>query len=269
MFRLINAEGSYITKLDDWPKPKKMSQWKDGRSAKEFARFFTETHSCGPVPSVYLELLERDFPGIEFQGGQPECSTSLPPKGSSGPRMHDLHLWGTWNSGSVTVCVEAKADEPFKETICQYKTKAKKELKSNPQSDMKDRLGSLLECVWRVKQPSDSLTDLRYQLLHALVGTGIQAISDAEKSGKVARGTGVLLNHVFETNKTKRGKLEKNKRDLERFTRALPNVTIPAAGIVPGELYGPAIVYVPGDFAISGKTTLVSVYLAKLITVLD
>lgn len=269
VFRLINAKGNYITTLDDWPEPKNMRQWEDGRSAKEFARFWTETHPCGSVPSVYLKLLERGFPGIKFQGGRPECSTSLPPRGSRGPRVHDLHLWGTWLSGSLTVCVEAKAGEPFKETIGQYITKAKKKLKSNPRSDMKDRLRSLLECVWGVKQPSESLTDLRYQLLHALVGTGIQALIDAEKSGKVARETGVLLIHVFETNKTKREKLEKNKRDIEKFTRALPKVTIPAAGIVPGKLYGPAIVYVPGDFAISGKTTLVCVYLAKLITVLD
>ena len=269
VFRLINTKGSYITKLDDWPKPKNMNQWKDDKSAKEFARFWTVTHPCGSVPPNYLEMLERGFPGIELQGGQPECSTSLPPKGSNGLRMHDLHLWGTWTSGSVTVCVEAKADEPFKETFCQYITKAKKKLKSNPRSDMKDRLGSLLDCVWGVKQPSDSLTDLRYQLLHALVGTGIQALKDTENPGKVARGTGVLVIHVFETDKTKRGKLERNQRDLEKFIRALPNVAFPATGVVPGCLYGPATITVPADFAPLGCPTLVDVFLGKLVTILN
>ena len=269
VFRLINAKGSYITKLDDWPKPKNMNQWKDGKSAKEFARFWTETHSCCSVPSSYLKLLGQGFNGIEFQGGRPECSTSLPPKGSSGHRIHDLHLWGTWTSGSLTVCVEAKADEPFRETIYQYITKANKELESNPRSEKNARLESLLDCVWGDKQTSDSLTDLRYQLLYALVGTGIQALIDAEEQGKVACGTGVLVIHVFETDKTERGKLKRNQRDLEKFMRALPKLALPATRVVPSRLYGPVTIAVPADLAPSGCSTLVDVFLGKLVTILN
>ena len=245
MIRLINAKGSYITKLDDWPKQKDMSQWVDGKSAKEFARFWTETHSCGSVPSGYMEMLEREFPGINFLRGQPECPTSL------------------------TVCVEAKADEPFKNTISQYKVNARKKLESNPRSRQKERLEDLLDSVWGVRKPTESQSSLRYQLLHALVGTAIQALIDVGKAGNASSGTGVLLIHVFETDKTERQKLEKNQRDLERFVHALPNVTIPEAGIVPGCLYGPAKVSVPVDFVPLGCSAIVDVYLGKLVTTLN
>jgi len=268
VFRLINTQGNYITNLDDWPEPKNMSQWEDGRSAKEFARFWTETHSCGSVPSDYLKLLEKGFPGIKFQGGRPECSTSLPPRGSRGPRVHDLHLWGTWLSGSLTVCVEAKADELFDETISQYKVNAKQKLESNPQSRQKERLEDLLDIVWGVRKPTESQSSLRYQLLHALVGTAIQALIDIRVAGNASSGTGVLLIHVFETDKTERHKLEKNQRDLERFVHELPEVTTPETGIAHGCLYGPAKVSVPADFIPLGCASIVEVYLGKLVTTL-
>ena len=269
MFQLINDKGNIITQLDDWTRPKKKELWKCGRSAMEFARFWTDPQLSSTVPPDYQELLYPVFPGIEFHEGRPEWSTSLPPKGSPGPRMHDLLLLGKWPSGSLTVCVEAKADEPFSETISQYETKALREFKSNERSQMKTRLEDLLECVWGVRQLTGSLSRLRYQLLHALVGTAIQTLIDTEETAESSCGTGVLLIHVFETWLTKKHELEKNQRDLERFGHALPNVTIPATGIAPGCLYGPAAVTVPTDFAPLGCPTLVNVFLGKLVTNLN
>ena len=252
MFQLKNYKGKPITQLDEWPRPKNMEHWKCGRSAMELARYWTDTHSCDTVPPDYQELLEPKFPGIKLHGGRPEFATSLPPKGSTGPRMHDLHLWGTGPTGSLTVCVEAKADEPFEKTVEETRRDAQKELLSNPRSKKKTRLEDLLECVWGVRQLTDLLSELRYQLLHALAGTAIQTLKDVEKAEESACGTGVLLIHVFETDKTQWRKLEENQRDLEKFARALPDVTIPVTGIVPGYLYGPTKVSVPADFTPSG-----------------
>ena len=268
VFELKNEEGKSITRLDDWPRPKKEEQWKPCRSAMEFARYWTETHVCGTVPPDYLELLNTGFPGIEFHLGQPEFSTCLPPKGSSNPRLHDLHLWGTSPSGSITVCVEAKADERFGDTIGKEWVDAKLTHLCNPRSQKKQRLEDLIECIWGIRKPADLLPELRYQLLHALVGTAIQALRDLEKTQAPACGTGVLLVHVFETKLTEKYKLEQNQQDLDRFANALPKLTVPAAGILPGILFGPANVSVPADFAPSAKTTLAKVYLAKLLTVI-
>lgn len=269
MFQLINDKGNIITQLDDWTRPKKEEQWKCGRSAMEFARYWTKPQWSGTVPPDYIELLCPVFPGIEFHEGRPEWSTSLPPKGSRGPRTHDLLLSGKWTSSSLTVCVEAKADETFEETLSQYEIEALRELGSNKRSQKKTRLENLLECIWGVRHLTESLSGLRYQLLHALVGTAIQTLKDAENTAESSCGTGVLLIHVFETCLTEEQKLKENQRDLERFGHALPNVTVPSTGIVPGCLYGPATVTVPADFAPLACPTLVDVFLGKLVTVLN
>ena len=266
MFCLIKEGDNRISGIDDWPR--REDKWSSGRSAKELARHWTETHLCGTIPPDYTELLCPAFPGIEFYVGQPEFPTSLPPKGSKGPRMHDLRLWGTWHSGSLTVCVEAKADESFEETIGTNWVEAKKTLASNKSSLKKRRLEDLLECVWGVSEPSSLHCELRYQLLHALVGTAIQTLIDANETEESACGNGVLLIHVFETNRTKREGLKRNQQDLESFIRALPRVAIPATRVMPRCLYGPAKVSVPADFVPSGLPTVVNVHLGKLTTTL-
>ena len=269
MIRLINDKGNCITELDEWTRPKRPCHWQPWRSAMELGRFWTETHVCGTVPPDYREMLEPEFPGFSIHVGRPEHPTYLPPKGSPGPREHDLHLRGTFPSSSLTVCVEAKADESFGKTVNNEWIEAKKTLVFKPGSHKKRRLEDLLDCVWGERTPTSSLSELRYQLLYAIVGTAIQTLQDAKKNSHSAYGTGVLLIHVFESDRTRRSKLEQNQRDLEKFMRALPNMTIPATGIVPGCLYGPAKVSVPADFAPLGCPTLVNVFLGKLVTILN
>lgn len=202
MFCLINEENKCITRLEGWPR--KEGQWKEWRSAFELARHFTSTHLCGTVPPNYREILKPRFPGFKFHVGRPEHSTDLPPKGSGGPREHDLHLRGTSPSGSLTVCVEAKADEPFGKTIGEEWIEAHRKLESIPWSQKKTRMEELLDCVWGVRHLTESLSGLRYQLLYALVGTAIQTLKDAEETAESSCETGVLLIHVFETCLTKK-----------------------------------------------------------------
>ncbi len=251
--KLLNRKDCPITRLNEWTHRKE--HWKSGRSAKELARFWTEIHPPGTEPPLYMNLLKQKFPGVQLHEGRPERGTSLPARGRS--RAHDLHLWGSWSGGSLTVCVEAKADEPFgNETISKA---AKKH--SSPQ-----RLQELLHSVWGVTTPTAQQCALRYQLLAALVGTAIQTLRD-QKKAKAEDGTGMLIVHVFETKLTDPKKLAGNHQDLENFARALPNVPIPASGVKPDCLYGPVTVTVPANFAPSGTPTPVSVYLAKLVTV--
>lgn len=264
MVKLLDRNDYPITYLNEWPEPQKKDQWKLGRSAMELARFWTETHKPDTVPLLYRNLLNQKFPVIQFHEGRPEFGTLLPPKGSRGPRMHDLHLWSTWSGGSLTVCVEGKADEPFGETVCKEVKNGETAKRTNGRSQKPQRLQELLKSVWGVTTPTREQCALRYQLLAALVGTAIQTLYDQKKA---QAGKGVLIVHVFETHLTTRDNLDRNHQDLENFARALPNVTIPPSGIKPDCLYGPATVTVPADFAPSGISTPVSVYLAKLVTV--
>ena len=256
---------SPITCLNEWSPPKKPNQRKPGRSAMELARFWTETHPPGTVPPLYKDLLKRKFPGVQVYEGRPELDTPLPPKESRGPRVHDLHLRGGWWGGPLTVCVEGKADETFGDTIREAGKDGKAAKNANDSSKKPERLQELLNSVWGVTIPTPLQCALRYQLLTALVGTAIQTLRD-QKMAEAENGRGVLIVHVFETNLTTQDNLEANHRDLEDFARALPNVTIPPGGIKPDCLYGPVTVTVPDDFAPSGTTTPVSVYLAKLVT---
>lgn len=218
----------------------------------ELARFLTETHPPGTEPPLYMNLLKQKFPRVQLHEGRPEWGTSLPARGKA--RVHDLHLRGSWSGGSLTVCVEGKADETFDKAIRDKNHSSRK------------RLQELLKSVWGVIAPTPQLGALRYQLLAALVGTAIQTLRDQEKANE-KDGKGVLIVHVFKTKLTDPKKLADNHQDLENFARALPNVTIPASGIKPDCLYGPITVTVPADFAPSGKPARVSVYLAKLVTV--
>lgn len=264
--KLLDQNDAPITRLNEWPQPKKPSQWKSGRSAMELARFWIETHSPGTAPPLYMDLLKQKFSGVQLHEGRPELGTPLPPKGSRGPRMHDLYLCGNWSEGSLTVCVEGKADEPFGETICEEIKNAEAAKHTNNRSRKPERLRALLNSVWGVTTPTREQRALRYQLLAALVGTAIQTLYD-QKKAKTGKAVGVLIVHVFKTKLTDPKKLADNHQDLENFARALPNVAIPASGIKPDCLYGPVTVTVPADFVPSGTPTPVSVYLAKLVTV--
>ena len=254
--KLLNKNGCPITCLNEWPH--REDHWQSDHSAMELARFWTETCQPDTVPPLYRDLLEQRFPRVQLHEGRPELGTALPPKGSHGPRMHDLYLRGSWSGGSLTVCVEGKADEPFGGKVYEQVKNH-----SSPQ-----RLQELLKSVWGITTPTREQYALRYQLLAALVGTAIQTLHDQKKANEKV-GKGVLIVHVFETKSTTRDKLDRmdrNHQDLENFARALPAVTIPASGIKPDCLYGPVTVTVPADFAPSNTPTPVSIYLAKLVT---
>jgi len=71
-------------------------------------------HSGSPVCPHELQELLKSHPltnGCDFLEGQPELVTTLPERGEG--RNHDLWLRALCLAGSVTVCVEAKADEAF------------------------------------------------------------------------------------------------------------------------------------------------------------
>ena len=68
-----------ITNLDNWTRPKqKEKHWKDGRSAKELAKYMTV--NLPAIPSQLEELLVGKFNcslDTAFTG-IPECVTNLP-----------------------------------------------------------------------------------------------------------------------------------------------------------------------------------------------
>ena len=96
-----------IKNADNWkdyapPKDAK-TQWKDGRSAKELARFVTSEEF---IPFLRAFLKDLGIKNQDFEA-EPEAETYFPEKefGKSGPRNHDLLMN---DAGLDTVSVSAR-----------------------------------------------------------------------------------------------------------------------------------------------------------------
>ena len=253
---LVNAAGNKITGISEWPQPKR-GQWVDGRSAKELAKHWI--NGAG-IPSDVLELLEKRFGELTLSKGQPEFGTNLPPSNSAGPRMHDLwFLCDHSKLGTITVCVEGKADETFSQTISKYEEDAQKKWEENSQSQAVNRLVELKKMIWDRRTPPN-VGDLRYQLLSGLAGTGIQAAQDGSS-------TAVFLIHVFETSETLSFERARNDHDLYRFVETVSESNFTKKWSTrDGHFIAKTTVTVHKDFTGTDKAKDVEVYIAKLVT---
>jgi hypothetical protein len=235
-----------ILSLGDWRRlaPPRMGDlhWQEGRSAMELARAWLGTASAPVVPAEVAALLDSHpaTRGFVAERGWPEHVTRLD-EFRGGQRNHDLVVVGQAGGVPTLLSVEGKADETFGPTIRERLAAARRQERSN----LPTRLTSLSAAVLGVDlcsadAPADLLS-LRYQLLHALVGTLIEA-----------RGQGcsqaVLVIHEFRTARTRPELREANARELGHFVEA---VSGEPGGIVDGLLAGPYRVRgsaaVPGD----------------------
>jgi hypothetical protein len=121
----IHKSGHEIRSIDDWFKwaPPKMGarQWKDGRSAKELARSWVCKGYACPPEEMRL-LLEGTFgTSLTFDEAKPECIIQLDDfQGEH--RNCDLVVLCTAGTQRIAINVEAKADEPFGDTVSSRST---------------------------------------------------------------------------------------------------------------------------------------------------
>lgn len=155
-----------INSLDSWlalaPPMGGQNQWKDGRSAKELARYITG--SLPHMPKEIEQLLSNfSAPDAAFDWSAEyvtkfsECGY-----GRGMGRNHDAVIY----NGEVFMGIEAKADEPFGDKTI------KDEMKNASDNKML-RIRKLVELVFGDK-PENHL-DLRYQLLTACGGVLLEA----------------------------------------------------------------------------------------------
>lgn len=216
-----------VLNCEDWPRPKKANQWKDGRSAKEFAKAWFRGNKLSP-PEELLDLLSSELNGLELIKGIPELVTDLPVKGEG--RNHDMWLLGKKEDENVTICIEAKTDEPFGNyTVGEYYKKAIERISKGEKTGVAKRIDELIKIV---ESDLDTWAGIQYQLLTALSGT----IRQAKKHDN--SNLAVFIVYVLETDLTDGDKLKKNNDDYKEFLRVI--------GIDPdecsdGELHGPVI----------------------------
>lgn len=153
-----------ITNETEWflvaPPKKGIIQWKDGYSAKEFAKFAT---SNGQLKKLLQSVLEEiSFITDDSFIGEPEFETKLPGQGEG--RNHDLLLYNK----DLVIGIEAKVDEDFGETI------KKEYYDKDVTENKKNRIKELKRIVFR-NPDSPDVDELRYQLLTATAGTLLEA----------------------------------------------------------------------------------------------
>lgn len=228
---LRDREGRVIQDWRDWTRPKAADRhWKPGRSAMECARaWFTS-----PVPIVPPEVQalfgsHARLRGLALTHGRPEHITPLPERGEG--RNHDLHLVGQTAEDRITVCVEAKADEPFGDnTIGRYWSDMRRRRDDGQPTRAPERVEQLLALLAgpQVAPTDPAWSDVGYQLLTASAGTVLQARADGSS-------VAVLVVHEFKTTATDAQKHARNAADYARFVSALCGV--PADGVRDGLVY--------------------------------
>ncbi len=173
-------------------------QWKNGRSAKELARFATNPFFFEFIKTVLKEAGVKDNKFV----CEPEAETRFDKKdkdmGTGGPRNHDLLMIGS----ECVIGVEAKVSESFGETI------EKEWANSKKGENKKKRILGLIEYISGKKYASidqlpEEVLNLRYQLFTATVGTIMAAHENNKKKA-------IVLVLVFDQNVTKETSYEGN-----------------------------------------------------------
>jgi len=230
--RIQNASGQEINGVEDWfefaPPARGASQWVDGRSAKEEAKAWFR-HGIAAVPKEILDIMETQRSTKNFIGilAIPEKKTNLDTFGGN-TRNNDVVVHGQAAGGPTVMAIEAKADEPFaNEEIGEYF-----DAKQGTASKVPHRIELLCQALFG-RPLDEEIRKLRYQLLHGLAAPLIAAQDQNTKQA-------VFLVHEFLAAKLNRKNVEKNHRDLERFTQILLGKKNFALSI--GTLIGPVLV---------------------------
>ncbi|MBW2596509.1 MAG: hypothetical protein JRC93_11165 [Deltaproteobacteria bacterium] len=151
------------------------------------------------------------------------------------PRNSDLAVHIKNKNGNCLLAVEAKADEPFGETIEKTIKAAEVRLAQNPRSNGLSRVRQLKEAILGNKAKDEVLdTIIRYQLLTACAG----ALCEAERSGY---SRALMLVHEFFTDKTNDIKHRRNGADLNTFVLHISDERISKVEF--GLIYGPFRVF--------------------------
>lgn len=250
----IIKDGERIGIVEDWQRlapPKSADQWADGRSAKEAARAWLQRGGID-LPDDVDKLLEEHAafgPVIRWEA-EPEARLRFDTFRGE-PRNSDLAVHAEDSHGSYLIAVEAKADEPFGESVADALSNALERYVGNSASNGVMRIQQLARALFAERERGQpALKELRYQLLTACAG----ALCEAERNGYQRS---LMLVHEFVTEKTTDEAHERNSRDLGRFIERISGGQ--TRSIRSGEILGPF--RVPGTPLLSGHIQL---YMGKL-----
>lgn len=235
----IEKDGKRISTVQDWldyAPPKSKHHWVEGRSAYELAHAWCGAGDPALPEALRLLLDSREetcgfVPEVAF----PEHRIPFDSLGGE-PRNADLALIGATAMGKVAITIEAKADEPFGETVSATMAAALERRIENRQSKGVRRVEGITAALFHPKHKGQPrVGDLRYQLLTAVAGTLAFA---AAQGASIA----VLVVHEFVTDKTNASNHLQNGGDYNEFLVRLSEQRLP-------EMAG---LYLDGPFTVPG-----------------
>lgn len=234
----IRKNGQVIESLEGWGEragPKSKDQWVNGRSAMETARAWLEGGPAGLPPEVYALLESSEHFGIPSDWrAEPEVKLKFDDfRGET--RNSDLVIWARDRLGPYVIGVEAKADEPFSQTVAEALNAALERSVANPNSRGVPRIEQLVRALLLppLVSRAPDIASLRYQLFTACAG--VLAEAARQNCSRV-----VMLVHEFITPKTSDARHAANARDLDRFVARLSRGTDDSVSA--GDLRGPYVV---------------------------
>lgn len=233
---ILNQARQTINSLDEWfklaPPAKGELHWKDGRSAKELAKAWMS--NSGPkMPSDLSEILLSQPHSLDFQPewAAPEYETKLDEFKGSG-RNHDMIVVGNANGKRTLIALEAKVDESFGDIVSDYVSRC---VKANPRTNVPSRIEQLSTAIFGTK----NVGSLRYQLIHAIAGTLIEAVNQNAKQA-------IFIIHEFLPYGKSSKKAKQNEEALQLFIKQLTGKSLTTRELI-GPLYLPGGGFVPKD----------------------
>lgn len=213
----IKKNGIQLRTLEDWRHlagPKRSGHWKDDRSAKENARRWLD--AAPHLPSEIAELLSRaNIRPIGSWFAEPEARVNFDDLGE--PANVDMLVNAEDDIGPIVICIEAKVDETFGETLEKTLSNAQQRLKKSPASKGVMRIERLAS-TFRLDLSRPDIQQLRYQLLTLTAAT----IAEARRQSAY-RAIAVI--HEFVTPLANDRYRDRNARDLGEFLRIFPGDT--------------------------------------------
>ena len=212
---VITKKNRHLSSLNEWfcyaPPKRREKHWKDGRSAKENARLWL--NAAPYLPSEIDEIL-RSCPDVRtLRTWYAEPEAEVPFDNFSGPANVDLLLTCDDEIGPLVVAVEAKADEPFSDTIKKTLSKAQSRLKENSRSKGVERVKNLA-AQFGLSLIQQEVLNLRYQLFTVTAA----ALAEAER---IAAQRVVVIIHEYVTSLTSSKKRTQNASDLDCFLQVV------------------------------------------------
>ncbi len=209
-------------------------------SAKECAQAWFRSGAPG-VPAELVTLFQQHplTDGLEITSVLPELETKLdtfPGKG----RVHDVVALGDGPAGRMLVAIEAKVRETFGPTVGEAYAAGSQRRGSNAPK----RIEQLVRAV--LGRDVEDARELRYQLVHAVAGTLIQARAEGAKLA-------VFVVHEFVRDDVV---ITDNHADLMAFLAALGGANASELPVLSGPYHVSGGANVPGDVPLLiGKVT--------------